>query len=251
MDDPFPFLSWDRTAPPPVYVTTLGAFEVYIGLQPADWKCGTGTQQLRRMLSYLIARRGRPVQREVLTEIAGGRSDRPGHVVSNLLRLLKKQWGMEAALGERGQAILLLPHPTWKTDTDFLVDRYNQAQEALQREQYARSLTLLQQAETLCQGRYLPSYDARPDYSIEGERGSWCHMQKQVLEQQVRLCLELGEPSYHEQALRVVGRLIDFDPGNPASYELGAVVARCCHNETLAREYERKAREIEQEELFS
>lgn len=247
MDDPLP--SWIQAGCPPVYITTLGAFEVYIGLQPVDWKCGTGAHQLRRALSYLIARRGQPVQRDVLTEIAGGRSDRPVHVVRNLLRLLR-QWGMGNALGERGQAIILKPHTAWKTDTDFLDEWYEQAQAALRCAQYLHALNLLQQAETLCHGRYLPGYDSFPEYSIDGERGTWCHRQKRVREILIQIYLEMAEATHHEQALRVVGRLIDFDPGNQRSYEYGAMVARLCHNETLAREYERKAREIESDSFF-
>ena len=224
---------------------TLGTLEVYIGQQLARWKGGgSGARQLQRGFGFLVARRGHQVRRDDVINIAGGRNGAGARHVIYGIRGMLKLWGIEAALTLQQLTITLQRHPHWRTDTDQLELLVDQAQALSAAGRHAAALTLLEEAEPLCGGDYLPILDLTPEYGLEGERAHWKVLQKKALQLQVRACLVLPHPKRHDQALRVAGKAIAFDRDDPLSYELAAKAAHRCGHEEYAHKFQQVADDL-------
>lgn len=228
-------------------IITLGSLEA--------WRHGrelkiegkkAGGNQLRNMFSWLLANRGRSVHRDDLIAVAGGRKPhrkRPDQLVRGLRDMLKR-FEMGDALEERGDWLILQPHPSWRTDTDELVQRYEAALTRANIHDHAGAITTLEAAEALCRGMYLPNFDATPDYSISSEQDYWLCYQKQALHQRIEQCLVMTERRYANIALRSVKHLLRLGDADPEDYDLAAEAAERSGNPRLAAYYRKEARKL-------
>lgn len=233
---------------PLVYVVTLGVFEVYVNQQMAVWRGGgAGRGQLQRAFAYLVAHRNTLVRTDVLSEVAGVRSRQTARHVIRGIRTLLHTWGIGNALQEQDAALALRPHATWQTDTDRLEALYHQAEQLDDDQQVMHALQVLQAAEPLCGGDYLPTLDLLPDYMPYGEHAYWNTVQKRVLRRLIQVSLTVPDTWQHEQSLRVAGRLIALDRYDLESYTLAVRAARHCHNEGAARRFLQMAQDIRDE----
>lgn len=238
MRTPRDFTQPSPTDQPPIYVRTLGAFEVVAhGIQAAWEGRNAGTKQLQRAFGYLILRRDRPVRRETLMKVAGGHGEGDRrYVIADLLWKLKG-WGLDVALKLHRPNITLLRHPIWGTDTDRLEALFDAAQAIRDAGQHERAIQLLEAAELLCLGDYLPIFAPRFDPSLDGAKAHWKNVQKQTLVLLTRLCIAMPSEKRHMQALTTATAAIEFDRDNPDSYRLAAEAARICGNEEIAHYY--------------
>lgn len=230
---------------PHVFIKTLGHFQVTVHKQLATWKGGAaGARQLKRALAYLVAHRDRPVRREILIDVAGGRRSCRATYVIRGIRAMLQDWQMSEALTVEPATISLRRHPTWHTDTDLLETYYEQARDLRRSGRHREALQALQAAEPLCDGEYLPVLDGIPEHTPFGEMAYWSNLQKRVLRLLTCLCVRMPTLPVREQALRFAGRLISLDPYDLRSYRLAACVARKCGNEGLARMFEDRLHSI-------
>lgn len=227
---------------PHVYVRTLGGFSIEVNKQLVSCRRpGIGAPQMRLPLGYLIARCDQPICRETLIEIARRYSDHPPrHVYAALIGLLKS-WGMADALRIDDASMMLRRHPIWGTDTDALQQLWDMAIALHTAGEHMQALVTLQRARRLCGGKYMPFYDALPDYTITGEVNYWQDVQKNVLLEFARMHLDLTQPYPCAEAQWAAGRAVAIDLWNPATCLAAADIARQCGNEASARFYEQKA----------
>jgi len=202
------------------------------------------------MLAYLIARTGSPIQRDVLIEVAGGRGKRPPeHVIPGLKNMLK-HWGMGDALQQRGSTFILKPTDSWRTDTDELVELFEDAKAEEAEGHHESAIALLKQAQErdLCtpDADYLPTFDAVPDYSmiIQQKREEWANYQANVLRRLAELGLKMTDRASWDLAASTARLVVRFDPENPESFLLVAKAEEHRGNLTSAREYRNKAAEL-------
>ncbi len=239
----------DQQRQPPIDVQTLGVFEVLVhGVQKA-WKGkNAGTNQLRRAFGYLVFRRGHPVERAVLTRVAGGHGDGDRrYVIADVVRMVK-DWGLDVALRRQRSHLTLLHHPLWDTDTDRLGALFEEAQVVSAAGQHEQAITLLEAAEKLCGGEYLSIFVPRFDPAIDGAKAKWQNIQKQALVLQARLCMVMPDLRRREQAFQAATAAIAFDSADPATYWLASECARLWGNVEVAHAYAQQAQEIEQQQ---
>lgn len=223
--------------PSTVYIRTLGDFDAKKYQLRLPWiGAGVGGLQLRCGLAHLIAKRDRPVCRDVLYELTRARN-----IVSGIAKMLSA-WGMADALELNRLNIVLRRHSTWTTDTDELSPTLQLAQQLKATGDTKAYIAALTYVEELCGGRYMPNYDSIPEYNIDEEADYWQQRQKIALRQVALAWLELETPELHARALSAAIRAIAHDRDNPESYIFVAEIARRCGNEALARQYEREAR---------
>jgi hypothetical protein len=230
----------------PIYIETLGALTIYRNGIAAPWKGGgVGAKQLQRMAAYLIAHRDRYVSHAALIEIAGGRQNhqrrcRPNYVIGGL-KALCKNLGMTAALRERGSMLALCRHALWRTDTDALRERFDTAMALAAQGQHDQAIVVLHEAALLCEGDYLPDFDAPGGYSIIEQVDYRTMVQKQLFQTLTQLYLAASPDIVPYQAYWAACRAIRFDRDDPHGYDLAAEAMQRYGNEQIARRYRRKA----------
>lgn len=230
---------------PPVYLRTLGMLEAYVHRARVAWKgAGAGANQLKRSVSLLIARRDQPVSREVLIEVAHSRTLKGARNVISGIKHMLHEWGMGTALTIHDLSVTLRKHSSWSTDTDRLGWLLDTAEHCLLLHDHAGRLAALEAAEPLCGGRYLPIYDAVPEYSIDDEMAYWQMRQRDALQQLALVRLATNDGRLYAQAVRVAIRAIQFDPESAEAHQFVADIARRCGYEDVARRYELKAAQL-------
>lgn len=228
---------------PRVFIKTLGVFESWVDHTEAIWKgCGAGAGQLKRALALLIARRDRPVRREIVIDVAGGRALKGARNVIPGLRKMLHSWGIEIALTLSKLSITLHRHALWQTDGDRIDRQFALAHAAMGAGDTLGALASLDGVEELCGGLYLPIYDSLPEYAIDNQVDYWQQRQKETLLLLARVRVATGDPRQHAPAMRAATSALHFDRENPALYLFVAEIARQCDNEVQARKYERLAR---------
>lgn len=234
-----------RGPEPPVYLKTLGALEAYVHRAQAAWQgAGAGAHQLKRSVSLLIARRDQPVRRAVLIEVAGSRTRTGARNVISGIKLMLHSWGMGAALTLHNLSLTLRQHSSWHTDTDQLDLLLERAERCRLSDDHTGHLAALCDAGPLCGGRYLPDYDAPPEYSIEDEVAYWQLRQRDTLQSLALAWLATSDSGRYAQAVRAAVRAAHFDPQNPEACQFVAEIARRCGYTDLAQRYESTAAKL-------
>ncbi len=230
-----------------VVVRTLGGFSAQLrnGCEAA-WKGGgAGAEQLRKSLALLVSHRGHPLQHDDLRIVSDCKSTRSTYLSSAIGSMLKG-WDMREALQKTRTWICLRNHESWCTDTDDLVGFYEQAMHKQEQGNQEHAILLLQQAEVLCNGIYLPGYMPPAEFEISDQRRDWMAYQKQALHALARLALRM--PSLTDGLLiaqRSVQRVLDMDKHHrsAADEELAADLATQLHQAHMADHYTQQARQ--------
>jgi hypothetical protein len=228
-----------------VFVKTLGVVVVSVAGAAAVWKGGgAGPRQLRRVFSYLVAHRDRAVHREDLRVVAGGQVSRRRHYVLSGFRAMLKSWGMDGALKRDGPLVILKQHPSWRTDTDDLMESLNAALALEHAGSRMEAIALLEYATNNCGGTFLADYDGPPKLLIDRQVDHWNIVQKQVFQLLCRLCLTLSERSFHRRGLSAAESAIRLGRQNADDNDLAADAAERCELWTMAAYYRDRARRL-------
>lgn len=215
-----------------VYIRTLGAFEATKQAARLTWKgAGVGAEKLRNGLGHVIAKRDKLVRRETLIDLTGT------HNIVSGIKTMLRSWDMDTAFDVRDRCVMLTRNHSWYTDCDYLEDLLLQATQLEVCGDVMGRLAVLDQAEALCGGRFLPEYDSVPEYAIDEHVDFWQLRQKEILQTVAIARLDVQNSRLGAFALRAAVQAIRFDAENPTAYQFAADVARRCGNENRARHY--------------
>lgn len=212
---------------PHVFIVTLGILEAFVDRRPAVWDgSSAGKNQLRRGLAGLLLHLELPVHRTKLEHMAGGRDDAlRRRVFHGLIRMLQS-WGMGDAVTKQSGAITLRPHPSWHTDTDELLVRYEEAQHAEAAGDPVAVVRVLEDVGCLCSGEFLDGI-VLPEaaQSLADRREYWRIIQRNALMLLARCSLQLPGRAKVKVAYNAALRAREFDANSEELQQLLADAA--------------------------
>lgn len=215
-----------------VYIRTLGAFEATKHAARLTWKgAGVGAEKLRNGFAHVIAKRDKLVRRETLIDLTGT------HNIVSGIKTMLRNWEMDTAFHLHDRCVMLTRDQSWFTDGDYLEDLLLQALQLETCGDLVGRLAVLDEAELLCGGPFLPEYDSVPEYMIDEQVAFWQLRQKEALQTVAMARLAAEDSRLCASALRAAVQAIRFDAENPSAYQFAAAVARRCGNENRARHY--------------
>lgn len=218
----------------------IGDLRVITPYGKADWKIARlGVHQIKRMVSYLVAKVEHPIARSDLAAIGSPNWPhiaRPSNLTSGLKQWLRR-WGMLPALIERENSMMLIRHRCWSSDTDQMEALAEQANEHLANHNTSAAIHDLQQAAAFCGGRYLPDYD-KPDYPLNNLQTYWESFQRDII---YRLSDLLMQHSAYSEALKVARKLIHLGGDEPNDHNLLADIFAALGSPHRANYHRRKA----------